>query len=135
VAKGFVVTDLAEWWSSSAPEGLGRVKAMAIEAASTSIVMVSGELDVGSAPTLLRYLLELMTGPVESITLDLHDLSFIDSSGLKALIAARADAEAAGIPLRLSDVAAQPRRVLELTGLDELFDLDDRAPSRDADAS
>lgn len=122
------MTDLAAWWTSSAPEGLGRVKAIAIEEASTSIVVVSGELDVGSAPTLLRYLLDLMTGPIETITLDLHDLSFIDSSGLKALTAARADAEAAGITLTLRDVAAQPRRVLELTGLDELFDVDDRAP-------
>ena len=123
------MTDLAAWWSSSAPEGGGRVKAMAIEEASTSIVVVSGELDVGSAPTLLRYLLELMTGPIETITLDLNELSFIDSSGLKALIAARADAEAVGITLKLRDVAVQPRRVLELTGLDELFDVDDRAAS------
>ncbi len=123
------MTDLAAWWTSSAPEGLGRVKAIAIEEDGASIVVVSGELDVGSAPTLLRYLLELMTGPVETITLDLHDLSFIDSSGLKALIAARADAEAAGIALALRDIAAQPRRVLELTGLDELFDIDAGAPS------
>ncbi|HEY3723091.1 MAG TPA: STAS domain-containing protein [Acidimicrobiia bacterium] len=125
------MTDLAAWWSSSAPAGGGRVKAMTIEEDSTSIVVVSGELDVGSAPTLLRYLLDLMTAPIDTITLDLNELSFIDSSGLKALIAARADAETVGITLTLRDVAAQPRRVLELTGLDELFDLDVRTPSRE----
>lgn len=107
------------------------MKAMTIEEDSTSIVVVSGELDVGSAPTLLRYLLDLMTAPIDTITLDLNELSFIDSSGLKALIAARADAETVGITLTLRDVAAQPRRVLELTGLDELFDLDVRTPSRE----
>jgi anti-anti-sigma factor len=103
------------------------LKAITVEESGEAVVFVSGDLDVASAPTLLHYLLELMTGPTDAITLDLHELTFIDSSGLKSLIAARTDAEAAGIELALRDVAEQPRRVLEMTGLDARFTIRDDA--------
>lgn len=126
------MTQLAEWWSSPVREEAGPLKATTLEVPGGVVVSVSGDLDVGSAPTLLHYLQELMTSPIAAITLDLRELTFIDSSGIKALIAARDDAEGAGIELALRDVAGQPRRILELTGLDEGFtiEVDIRAATR-----
>ncbi len=50
------------------------------------IAAVSGELDLESAPGLERHLRALIMLPLNSITLDLTRLSFMDSAGLAALV-------------------------------------------------
>jgi anti-sigma B factor antagonist len=85
------------------------------------VVTLRGELDLASAPELLRQLQLLLNRPVTSLTLDLADLSFIDSSGLGTLCQVRQDAMDRAIPLDLQRVPPHARRVLEITGLTPLF--------------
>ena len=56
--------------------------------------------------------------------LDLMEVTFIDSAGLAALLALSRQAHAEGKRLLLS-VTGSPRRVLRITGIDRMLDLED----------
>jgi stage II sporulation protein AA (anti-sigma F factor antagonist) len=90
----------------------------------TAVVTVVGELDLASAPQLLRTLLALFSHPVRIVILDCAGLEFLDSSGLNVLNRARDTAVEHGIELVLRELADQPRRVLEVTHMTELFTIE-----------
>jgi anti-anti-sigma factor len=71
---------------------------------------VIGELDFETVPK-MRSALEPFAG--RAVTLDLAGLAFIDSSGLKALVAARKAATA----VRIINAPTHVRLLLDLTGL------------------
>jgi anti-anti-sigma factor len=83
-------------------------------------VTVSGELDAATASDLESALADAVAsgGRVE---LDLSAVTFIDSSGLRALIVSRQAASDAGGTLVLGATTAVVDRLLQLTGLDESF--------------
>jgi anti-anti-sigma factor len=60
---------------------------------------------------------------IRSLSVDLGSLTFLDSSGLAALIMVRKNATEKGIEFRLHSVPRQIRRVLEACGTEELFGL------------
>jgi anti-sigma B factor antagonist len=90
------------------------------------VVAMEGELDLAAAPALQRELLALVARPVTALTLDLGDVTFLDSSGLGALYRTRQAADEMGIPLRLVEVPDHVLRVLDVTAMAPLFDLDGR---------
>jgi anti-sigma B factor antagonist len=90
-----------------------------------AVVSVAGEMDLASAPAFQRQVLALFALPVESMTVDLAGLSFIDSSGLRALVTIHDAAQEHRIPMSLRSVPRQARRVLELTNLAQLFAVGD----------
>jgi anti-anti-sigma factor len=49
-------------------------------------VWIAGELDMTTAQTLSQHVEEHLSGGVSELTLDLGDISFMDSSGLRLLI-------------------------------------------------
>lgn len=59
-------------------------------------VSVSGELDLATVPTLSAALRGPLADPFNDIRLDLSDVTFIDSTGLTAVLEARATWLAAG---------------------------------------
>jgi anti-sigma B factor antagonist len=87
----------------------------------TAALAVAGELDLATVPALKDALAQLEGTP--ALELDLSGVSFMDSSGLRALLTARRDAQAAGRRLRLVAVPPAVSRVLELTRTAALFDL------------
>jgi anti-sigma B factor antagonist len=56
-----------------------------------------------------------------SITVEARGLTFIDSSGLAALMRARAAADDAGATFRVSEPSPALRHILEITGTVELL--------------
>ncbi|MDF5709525.1 MAG: anti-sigma factor antagonist [Nostoc sp. S4] len=58
------------------------------------------------------------------IIVDFHQTTFIDSSGLGALVSNLKYAQAKGITFRLRNVTPQVMAVLKLTGLDQVFPLE-----------
>jgi anti-anti-sigma factor len=88
-----------------------------------AVATVRGEIDIATAPRLLREVLATLALPINHVTIDLGAVTFIDSSGLAALARAHNDAEARGIRLILESVPDQARRVLDLTDLAQLFDI------------
>jgi anti-sigma B factor antagonist len=87
------------------------------------VVSLHGELDLAAAPELLRQLQAMLAEPVTSVTLDLDALEFIDSSGLGVLCQVQQVTQDRGIRLELVRVPRHARRVLEVTGLTETFNL------------
>jgi anti-anti-sigma factor len=90
------------------------------------VVRLRGELDLATAPELQRELLGILDEPCSILTLDLGELTFLDSSGLGALYRARQAADAGSVPLRLEAVPSHVMRVLDVTAMAPLFDLDTR---------
>jgi anti-sigma B factor antagonist len=91
------------------------------------VVRLRGELDLATAPELQRELLGILDRPVRALTLDLGELTFLDSSGLGALYRARQAAEAGRVTLRLEAVPEHVMRVLDVTAMAPLFDVGSRA--------
>jgi len=87
-------------------------------------MVLSGEIDVAVAGAMrtacTRIVERLDAGAIFEI--DMAAVSFIDSSGLGALVAIRSASTVAGVTLRLVDVPEGVLRLLELTGLHDSFD-------------
>ena len=82
-------------------------------------LLLTGELDISTAQRLEDDLLRVETERPQLIVLDLTELAFLDSTGLRLMITA--DARAREEDRRLEIVNANPmiQRVLRLTRLDE----------------
>jgi anti-sigma B factor antagonist len=79
------------------------------------VFALRGELDISSCPGLAEH---LVAPPGALIVVDLAALTFMDSSGLGVLHAARRVAIKDGGSLIVTRPNAMVRRVMEMTGLD-----------------
>jgi anti-anti-sigma factor len=79
---------------------------------------LSGEIDMASAPALEEALLVALADG-RPVTVDMHDVTFIDSSGLKVIVSTAAESTSRE-PLTLKDPSPAVRRVLELFGMEQL---------------
>lgn len=87
-----------------------------------AVMALSGELDLATAPILRENLARLEeSGPV-TIKVDLREVTFIDSSGLKEFLEARSRAKDNGHRLLLSGASPAAQRLFELTGTRFLLD-------------
>lgn len=82
-----------------------------------------GELDLATVP-ILHQRLASASERKESVILDLSELEFIDSSGLRVLITAHADASRDGWSLRFTEPGDRIRRVFVVAGVASHFDFD-----------
>jgi anti-sigma B factor antagonist len=85
------------------------------------VLEVSGEIDVASAPEFHKSASDLIASGPPIAVIDLSGVSFIDSTGLGVLVRAETQAREAGKSLRLVVTQPQIMKLLELTGLDEVF--------------
>lgn len=83
-------------------------------------VSLSGELDLRAAQTLERRLLALLQLPLTEMVVDLSDLSFIDSTGLTALVRGQRAADEARIEFLVLHAHERVEWMLSLTGLEPL---------------
>jgi anti-sigma B factor antagonist len=85
--------------------------------AGEEVLVVRGEIDLANADE-FRHRIECFVDEGRTASLvDLSGVSFIDSSGIAALAAARGHAEEAGTGFVLVAPSRSVRMVLELTGL------------------
>jgi anti-anti-sigma factor len=83
---------------------------------------LSGELDPSTAPTLDDAVgAALASEGVDQVLLDLAAVSFIDSSGLSALLTAHTSGEATGITVAVTNPSAHCQRLLTLSNLTHLL--------------
>jgi stage II sporulation protein AA (anti-sigma F factor antagonist) len=81
-------------------------------------VRLIGEIDMATAPALSEALLAAVAG-ANAITVDMSDVTFMDSSGLQAILAAAAEATAEE-PLVVKDPSPAVLRVMELVGVEQM---------------
>lgn len=96
----------------------------------TTVVILSGELDVATADSVERALLDAERGEPERLLLDLRDLRFIDSTGLSLLINADRRGRKAGRHVTIVSGTGPPRRILQTVGLDSRLDVVPEPPER-----
>lgn len=86
-----------------------------------TVLSASGELDVNTAPELREHLSRLINGGARQITVDLAEVSFVDSTALSVLVSALKRLRQADGDLALASPNPSVRRVFEITGLTRLF--------------
>ncbi len=93
-------------------------------AGGASIVRVSGEVDVQTAPTLADELTAVASATnAPKVVVDLSAVEFLDSTGLGVLVNARKEIAAADGRLAIVSTSARITKLFTITGLDEVFDV------------
>lgn len=90
-----------------------------------TVLTVSGEIDIATAPSLRERLHNLLAEDKHRLIVDLDDVGFLDSTALGVLVGALKRARMEDGEVRIA--CAQPRvlKVFEITRLDSAFDLFD----------
>lgn len=87
------------------------------------VVQPDGILDGTKAQEFRQEVSELLNTGVDIVLIDFKDVTFMDSSGLGALVLALKSIRAAGRKLSICSVNEQVRMLLELTGMDRVFEI------------
>jgi anti-anti-sigma factor len=93
----------------------------------TVFIRLSGEFDIAGEEHFDRTLQQAELR-AQSVVIDLSDLVFIDSSGLRALLRVWRRASEDGHDLVMVPGSEQVRRTMELTGVDSVLPLAERPP-------
>lgn len=97
--------------------------------ATKTVVALAGEIDLSNHVALRTALNDLIVNGSVDIVLDLTDVTFMDSTGLGAMIGTRRRVHAFQGSLAIVLTNDAILRVFQVTGLDKVFDL---YPSRSA---
>ncbi len=87
--------------------------------ADTHVLVLSGELDLASSGSLDTAIAELCMDGARRIVLEMEGLSFMDSTGLRAVLVGRELCEVNGGELLVGETSAQVRRLLDISGVAE----------------
>lgn len=82
------------------------------------LIEVFGELDIATAPRLDEELYRIEAEDAEQVLLDLRGLDFIDSAGVRVLMAASTRFRSGSIRLHMFRGSPEIERVLRILGLD-----------------
>ena len=91
----------------------------------TAILRLAGELDILGADQVNSCIDELSGNSPDEVVIDLSGVSFMDSSGLRSLIQARALAPKADWSVKLVRGPEQVQRIFDLTRMDAFFEFTD----------
>ena len=80
-------------------------------------LVLSGELDIASAPMLEAAVAEVPDSGTSALMLDLSDVTFMDSSGLKAVLATYRRCQEHEREFAVAGASDSVRRVLDMTGV------------------
>jgi anti-sigma B factor antagonist len=103
-------------------EGVGSEEHLRIEIRSAPdrvVLELHGELDLLGAPALQRQLELADVGSRGILVLDLQGLTFVDSAGLRVILAAHEGARQRGQDFALTRGPEQVQRLLSIAGIDE----------------
>ncbi len=92
-------------------------------AADEAKLAVSGEIDMVTAESLYEQATALVTEGVEVLVLDLEGVTFCDSLGVAALVRIFRYANGRGCRLRVVNPRGHIAHVLQISGLDQVFEV------------
>ena len=90
-------------------------------AGGVAVALLRGRLDLVAAPAVKQRLAEAVAAGHRNLVVDLGEVSFLDSSGLSALISTLKAAREANGDVRLARPADQARTVIRLLALDRVM--------------
>lgn len=95
----------------------------------TVVVAATGEVDLHTSSQLGRALEELAAEGVRRVVVDLSDVTFVDSTGLHALLCGARQLERENGELIVVVPDPKVRRVFEITGFDRLISIVSSLPA------
>ena len=92
-------------------------------ATTRAVIAARGRMNAMTAPTMKGRIKELIDAGRTEIVCDLSEVSFVDSSGLSALVSGLKATREQGGFLRVAGVNEQVARIFKLTMLDRVFEM------------
>jgi anti-sigma B factor antagonist len=86
-----------------------------------AFIVVEGAFDTTGAEGFVASVVDALETHPEAIVIDAKGLTFIDSSGLTALLRSRAAAGVAGVGFRISERSPALRRAIYVAGIEDLL--------------
>jgi len=93
----------------------------------TALIRLEGELDALTAPTFAQEVDRAAEGRVERLVLDMTDLTYLSSAGLRALVFAR-QKMADDVQIVLVSVSEEVEQTIRLVGFHQSVTFSDRVP-------
>jgi anti-sigma B factor antagonist len=108
---------------SAAPDagGSARFAIQAIVRPERHTLVLSGELDHASAEELQPLVVRICSEGARDLVLDITRLSFMDSTGLRAILSAQMVCRDHGVGFMLTPATGPVQRVFEVTGLTDVL--------------
>lgn len=103
--------------------------------AETSIVWLTGKLNATTLTSVQDLLFQLIDGGVRKLVLDLENLEYVSSAGLRVLLLTAKKLQGVGGKLLLCAVKGNVRSVLDISGFSSVFPLCDTKEAALAEAA
>ncbi|MFN6539865.1 MAG: STAS domain-containing protein [Nostoc sp. EkiNYC01] len=87
------------------------------------VIKLSGNLNATTSQEFRQNITKIIEVGVKFVLLDFQDVTFMDSSGLGALVLAFKTLRAADIKLVICSINEQVRILFELTNMDKIFEI------------
>ncbi|MFN6562132.1 MAG: STAS domain-containing protein [Nostoc sp. ChiSLP01] len=87
------------------------------------VIKLSGSLNSTTSQEFRQNITKIIEVGVKTVLLDFQDVTFMDSSGLGALVLAFKTLRAADIQLVICSINEQVRILFELTNMDKIFEI------------
>jgi anti-sigma B factor antagonist len=84
--------------------------------------ILTGELDMTSAPALTDAVLPMCSNGAVNVVFDINGLEFLDSAGMRAILLCREHLAERNCKLALTRGTASVERLLEIAGLQDVLD-------------
>ncbi len=97
--------------------------------ADSHVLRLIGELDLASAGVLDTAIAELCTDGAKRITLEMEELAFMDSTGLRSVLVGRELCDVNGCELLIGGLSRQVERLLDISGVGEKLAFRDADPA------
>ena len=101
---------------------MGNQDSLSVDNGPEGVIVVHGDIDVAGGPILEAAILDREGDG--SVVIDLGDVFFIDSSGLRSLLGASRRARTRGANVVLRNVGSEVLRLLEITGTTDHFSIE-----------
>src|SRR5262245_44681540 len=85
------------------------------------MITASGHIDPACEDELVRILLDATADQVSEVLVDFDAVEFCDSAGVRALLAAARQAQAAGVAIHLCGARGLVARIFDITGVSDLL--------------
>ncbi len=92
------------------------------ESPGISRLVVRGDVDMAAEEPFLAFAAEALGSGPATIVVDLNQVDFMDSSGLRALLQCRRRADACGCQMKLAVGPGPVSRLLTMAGVTDRFD-------------
>lgn len=84
-------------------------------------IILTGEIDIYTVPILEEKMMPLIEEGKKKVTVNLHDVSYMDSSGLGTFISAYKRAQASGCEFEIVEARDRVLRLFIVTGLNDIL--------------